>query len=787
MLNKFRENFIQWDRANKKIYEKIRVNASDANGQKIVVQIVNDGVVEDLTGAVVSLYWETPNAHNNTVRDIYKHKGLDGFNPIDATKGMFELYFKTGMLSNVGNLNAALVLVDDLGRVVSDWFNVEVTRGIDDEAIESSDSFTALTQALQTVNQYDDIVESLQNTKAEKTVVDSLSGRVLTVETNKLNKTQYDSEKVLLENAITALQNEKSNKAYNKVIDFSPLPIYSNGTYGWNGMAFTQDNLTTYNGNQYGVIVGSNKTPIVFKRSLETGKVSTFDIGSVPALATTFALPAEENEHCVFVIAVDKNGYIHIAGNMHADPIRYVVSNSPENINAWNTKGMTGQGEGQVTYPSFVKRRNGDLLFFYRNGISSSSNVQLNKYNANTQNWEKVQTNLLDGRPTSEGVYYNHIAVDSSDVIHMMFMWRTLSGGGITNSDVGYAKSSDGGITWKRTNGTTYTLPITHNNQEVAMPSSGRGLLNQSGLEADGLGRPHGAFLQNDSSGKTQIYHVWHDGTRWYNTVKTAFGTTMSMTGGLLDGTFARPSVVATADNRVYIIYRKNDEGYRGALRMIDSTPNAVTVDFKLMDVDLHEYEPVIDTQALYERNELSMVVGTMVSRGSGSSKWNNADNWNTQMCGVLTVDLKQVETLGKGAVQIPTIKTLSTFTGVPQAQLTVTNTTLSDLPISGLIVDKDLKGKNVFVRLKARTRLMTGATTLTVRLVHTLESQSGGGITNHGTFVQTSIDTGYHITPWIPLRNLSDYGSFVTVYGNVDGGEARISLLEIELGILEN
>src|SRR5699024_8098957 len=121
---------------------------------------------------------------------------------------------------------------------------------------------------------------------------------------------------------------------------------------------------------------------------------------------------------------------------------------------------------------------------------------------------------------------------------------------------------------------------------------------------------------------------------------------------------------------------------------------------------------------------------------------------------------------------------TLSTLTGVPQAQLTVTNTTLSDLPISGLIVDKDLKGKNVFVRLKARTRLMTGATTLTVRLVHTLESQSGGGITNHGTFVQTSTNTGYHITPWIPLRNLSDYGSFVTVYGNVDAGEARISLL---------
>ncbi|MGP6139569.1 BppU family phage baseplate upper protein [Jeotgalibaca sp. A127] len=139
MLNNFRTTQLTWDKATKNIYEKLKANASDQNGRKLAVQIVNDGVVENLSGVTLSLYWET--------RDK-SHDGLDAFTAIDASKGEFEIYYTTGMLSNVGKLNAALVLVDSVGRVVSDLFEITVTRGIDDAAIESENSFTALTQAL---------------------------------------------------------------------------------------------------------------------------------------------------------------------------------------------------------------------------------------------------------------------------------------------------------------------------------------------------------------------------------------------------------------------------------------------------------------------------------------------------------------------------------------------------------------------------------------------------------------------------------------------------------------
>ena len=143
MLNEFRETAITWDKANRKIYESLRVSAGDNKGRKLSVQLVNDGVIEDLSGASLSLFWETKDK---------AHKGLDAFTAVDATKGEFEIYYTTGMLSNEGTLNANLVLVDASGRIVSEPFKITVFKGIDDDAIQSSDSFTALTEALIDIN-----------------------------------------------------------------------------------------------------------------------------------------------------------------------------------------------------------------------------------------------------------------------------------------------------------------------------------------------------------------------------------------------------------------------------------------------------------------------------------------------------------------------------------------------------------------------------------------------------------------------------------------------------------
>lgn len=139
MLDDFRSTLITWDKATSRIYSPVTANASDENGRKLVVQIVNSGQVEDLTGATLHLYWET--------RDK-AHDGLDVFKAVDLEKGEFELSYTTGMLSNHGVLNANLVLIDTVGRVVSERFKITVTEGIDNDAIQSENSFSSLTHAL---------------------------------------------------------------------------------------------------------------------------------------------------------------------------------------------------------------------------------------------------------------------------------------------------------------------------------------------------------------------------------------------------------------------------------------------------------------------------------------------------------------------------------------------------------------------------------------------------------------------------------------------------------------
>ncbi len=171
MLDEFRSSHITWDKATSRIYSTITANESDENGRKLVVQIINGGQVEDLTGASLHLYWET--------RDKL-HDGLDAFKAVDLKKGEFELSYTTGMLSNKGVLNANLVLVDAVGRVVSERFKITVTEGIDNDAIQSENSFTTLTQALIDISNLEqnyaprlnDLTAQLQH-KADQAFVDS--------------------------------------------------------------------------------------------------------------------------------------------------------------------------------------------------------------------------------------------------------------------------------------------------------------------------------------------------------------------------------------------------------------------------------------------------------------------------------------------------------------------------------------------------------------------------------------------------------------------------------------
>lgn len=141
------ENFladadILWDRAGKKLFEKPEART----GRIMRVQVTNRGVVEDLTGYTLNLGW-------TSTKDETKF-GLDAFEAADITKGIFELEYTSGMLTNIGTLKAALQLVPTVGNTVeSNNFAITVTRSaVDAEGVQSETSFSTLTTALVQVN-----------------------------------------------------------------------------------------------------------------------------------------------------------------------------------------------------------------------------------------------------------------------------------------------------------------------------------------------------------------------------------------------------------------------------------------------------------------------------------------------------------------------------------------------------------------------------------------------------------------------------------------------------------
>lgn len=171
VLERFRQEDLQWDIANKTFYKKQIANTSDQRGRSLQVQILENGSLVDLSGLSLSLSWQTKDK---------KHIGLDEFSVSNAEAGIFKIYYTTGMLSNMGELDANLVLIGKDFRLVSRKFEIEVESGINEGAIQSSDSFTTLQNALNRVVRIIDGTENIAVLEDGSVDTDALADFVVT-------------------------------------------------------------------------------------------------------------------------------------------------------------------------------------------------------------------------------------------------------------------------------------------------------------------------------------------------------------------------------------------------------------------------------------------------------------------------------------------------------------------------------------------------------------------------------------------------------------------------------
>lgn len=222
------------------------------------------------------------------------------------------------------------------------------------------------------------------------------------------------------------------------------------------------------------------------------------------------------DSHDYLALAVDREDCIHLAGNMHVDPLVYYRTRRPYDLTTLERLDrMTGDRETACTYPVFFKNAAGDLLFRYRDGSSGNGSDLYNIYDSATHRWRRaLQTPLLDGEGR-RNAYALVPTLGPDGRFHLVWMWRDTPDCA-TNNNLSYARSADF-VHWEDHNGRPIPLPITLARGDVIDPAKpGGGLINMTfRLGFDAAQRPVVVYHRYDPRGCSQIYVARPDGDGW--------------------------------------------------------------------------------------------------------------------------------------------------------------------------------------------------------------------------------------------------------------------------------
>ncbi len=407
------------------------------------------------------------------------------------------------------------------------------------------------------------------------------------------------------------------------------IPNRLDNVWRYQQSSYSQDNIVTLDdGTVYAVWLRAGDVhPIVGKLVPGATAWETFDLRTISG--DPFGAQAADG-HNTFVLGVDSSGNIHVSGNMHSVVLKYARTTVPGDITSFASASMVGTQEGSVTYPNFVTNSAGTLYFAYRNGGSSSGTTYLNRWAGSA--WARVGP-ILDGDTSGEAPYMNRIAPDRVGGLHFMFMWREAPEAE-TNTDIGYVYRAPDG-SWKKSDGSAQTMPVTHANCETVLPfEHGAGLINQTGLDVDRDGHPHGVFTWYDSNGKSQYYHVHHDGSTWHTDQVSVFTDRVeTLSVSTLNLIVARPQIVCTSTGGVYVLGRaKSTLNNRPHIIDVTKPGNPIS---PLFDMDLSVWEAAYDLRSLRRSDTLRMLVTDLESPASTGHGY--TDQWG----GILSIDLR--------------------------------------------------------------------------------------------------------------------------------------------------
>lgn len=226
----------------------------------------------------------------------------------------------------------------------------------------------------------------------------------------------------------------------------------------------------------------------------------------------------EWDSHNYVTMAFDKEGYLHVAGNMHAVPLVYFRSSEPYNIHGMKKiSHMTGVDEDKVTYPIFMESADGELIFHYRSGGSGNGFEIYNIYDAKEQKWRRLLDKpLIDGEG-ERNAYMQGPILGTDNYYHLIWVWRDTPDCS-TNHTLSYARSKDL-IQWENVSGKKTDLPITFDKTEFYVdPTPAKGGLFNPGIKLgfDSNAHPVIGYHKYDEHGYNQLFVARYEKDGWY-------------------------------------------------------------------------------------------------------------------------------------------------------------------------------------------------------------------------------------------------------------------------------
>ncbi|TRW22956.1 neuraminidase [Flavobacterium zepuense] len=378
---------------------------------------------------------------------------------------------------------------------------------------------------------------------------------------------------------------------------------------GWsnnsvNTVVFRNSALTTHKDYQYTAYYDNDSTMVLGKRKLGGSKwqvLKTAYKGNV------------KDAHNSISIAVDAKGYLHVSWDHHDTRLRYVKGKEPLSLELGAEELMTGDQELKVTYPEFHNLPDGKMLFCYRSGASGRGNVVINNYDPETGKWTRLQNNLLNGEEARSA--YWQMCVDRQGYVHLSWVWRE-SWDVATNHDICYAISKDSGVTWQKSTGEIYALPITVATAEIAwnVPQNSS-LINQTSMTTDEDGNPYIATYWNSDS--IPQYKVVYKANGKWQLLNTNFhkNTFTLGGGGTKNITISRPKVLINKAI-LYLLFRDAERGGKITLAYADIEKKVWEIK-DLTEESVGDWEPNYDT-ALWDGKRQLHIFSQKVTQADG-------------------------------------------------------------------------------------------------------------------------------------------------------------------------